>query len=457
MATTKPPAGMRDFLPADLVGRQWVMNTIREVYERHHFEPLDTPVLERIETLTGKYGDEGDQLMFKVVKRAHKLTKALSAEPIDPHGLVDMGMRYDLTVPLCRVVAQYQNDLPRIFKRYQIAPVWRADRPAKGRFREFYQCDVDVIGSDSVLVEVDVLTAAAEAMRALGFSDFSIRVNDRQLLAAMTAAAGISAERSGAALVTLDKMDKIGRDGVSQELERNGLEASCGERLFELIAVGRAEDQTARERLASFSTALGDHCPEAAVARLDRLLELLEAVETQGAFAFDPALARGLTYYTGPIFEVSLPDYRGSVGGGGRYDNLVGMFLGRPIPACGISLGVERLIMIMSERGMFSDDLRRCDVYVAQFDAVDPAVGLRLANTLRASALRVNVSPEAPRLKKQLKLAQQLGARAVILIGPGEAQAGTAIVKDMALGAQTELPLGDVAAHVARLIAGPEA
>ena len=425
--STKPPSGMRDFLPAECARRRFAIDVVRRVYERHHFEPVETPTLERIQTLTGKYGDEGDQLIFKVMKRAQKLVSALAPDEVDPSSLADMGLRYDLTVPLARLVAQYQNDLPRIFKRYQIAPVWRADRPARGRFREFYQCDVDVVGSTSLLVEVDVVSAAAEAMAELGFDDFTIRINDRRLLAAMTDRAGIAPGRSGRALVALDKLDKIGRDGVLRELTQHDFEPESAATLLSLIGSASLQD---------LNTSLGDFAPQEAVERLASLMEVLGELGLPGRLTFDPSLARGLTYYTGPIFEITLPGFSGSVGGGGRYDDLIGMFLGRCVPAAGISLGLERLIMIMNERDMFPAELGGCDVFVAQFADVPPLASLALASRLRAEGLRVDVSPEASKLKKQFKQAQQMGARVVALVGPDEASANTVVLKTMSTGAQ---------------------
>ena len=450
--STKPPAGMRDFLPADTARRQYVMDIVREAYERHHFSPLETPALERIDTLTGKYGDEGDQLMFKVLKRAQKLTRALENAPVEPASLADMGLRYDLTVPLCRVVAQYQNELPRVFKRYQLAPVWRADRPARGRFREFYQCDVDIIGSESFLVEVDVITAAGEALSALGFEDFTVRVNDRQLLSAIAEAAGIDSSRSDQAFVSIDKLDKIGPEGVTAELEREGFSSEAVSRLFDLIGLRGGAKLHPQQALDRLESALGEDASPV-ISRLRSIIDAVASLDMGGKIRFDPALARGLSYYTGPIFEINLGDLASSVGGGGRYDNLIGMFLGRDIPACGISLGIERLIMLMNERDMFGPDLVSCDVYVAQFEGVPPGPGLQLASSLRSRGLRVDVSPDAQRLKKQFRSAERMNARVVALIGPGEIENDSVVIKEMATGIQTVVSSEEVVSHIQRLIA----
>jgi histidyl-tRNA synthetase len=449
MISTKPAAGTRDYLPAEMARRHYATERIRAVYEGHCFQPIDTPVMERLEVLTGKYGDEGEQLIFRVLKRAQKLDEALGAavqraaatgDPPDPRDLADLALRYDLTVPLSRFVAANQNELPRIFKRYHIGPVWRADRPAKGRFREFVQCDVDVVGSESALVEADVLSAAAEALEALGIADYTFQLNDRRLLAALTAAAGVPAERSVSALVSLDKLDKVSEDQVREEMERNGIPAPAVAALFGLVAAGA-------EGVAALATRLGEAAPAAAVAGLEELMGWLRAAGVPGErVAFAPALARGLGYYTGPIYEITLPGYGGSIGAGGRYDDLVGMFLGRPLPACGVSLGFERLLLIMNERGLFPASLSgHCDVYVTQFPGVAPAAPLGLATALRRAGLRVDLSPEVGKLKRQFQLAEQMSARVVTVIGPDEAAAGAVVLKRMATGEQVTVSAADAA------------
>ena len=447
---------MRDFLPADVRRREYVINRIREVYERYGFEPLETPAVENIETLLGKYGEEGNQLIFKILKRgAHEGT-----------GEADLALRYDLTVPLARVVAEYRASLPKFFKRYQIQPVWRADRPARGRFREFYQCDVDALGSRSMVVEAELCAAAFDALLSLGFNNFTIRLNHRQVLAGVLDAAGIAAEGHNDALVALDKLDKIGRAGVAKELSERGLGAEAGERLlsfFEsLAALEHAAEITADEitttpaalnaavlgRLVEF---VGDH--EAGARGIDELRAVVQFTEAAGAGArlrIDPSLARGLSYYTGAIMEINVPDLAGSLGGGGRYDNLVGMFLGKEtdsrgfsftkgVPACGFSLGLERIIVVMTERGMFPDALTAAgsaDVMVTIWDEDAVEDSLRLARELRAAGLRVDVYPEADKLGKQLKYASAQKNRFVVVMGAEERERGTVALKDMTSGNQ---------------------
>jgi len=376
MASTKtqPARGMRDFLPEDVRKREYVIGVIKDVYQRYGFEPLETPAAENIETLMGKYGEEGNQLIFKILKRGvHEGT-----------GEADLALRYDLTVPLARVVAEYRDKLPKFFKRYQIQPVWRADRPARGRFREFYQCDVDVLGSKSMVVEAEICAAASEVLLKLGFVDFNIRLNHRKVLTGILGVAGVALEKHDAALVALDKLDKVGRDGVEKELSARGIDEGVGKRLLEFFtelgALERAAEIVAGEDVDKKQSALnkavlgrlvefvGDNEMGASgVTELQAILDFAEAAGIATRIRIDPSLARGLSYYTGAIMEISVKDLAGSLGGGGRYDNLVGMFGGQDIPACGFSLGLERILVVMGERGMFPPNLSAspADVMVA--------------------------------------------------------------------------------------------
>jgi histidyl-tRNA synthetase len=430
MARTEPARGMRDFLPEDVRRREYVIGVIKKVYERYGFEPLETPAVENLETLMGKYGEEGNQLIFKILMRGeHEAT-----------GKADLALRYDLTVPLARVVAQYQSKLPRIFKRYQIQPVWRADRPARGRFREFYQCDVDALGSTSPTVEAELCAAVAEALAELGFSDCVIRINHRQLLTAVLLAAGVGADTHGEALVAVDKLDKIGADGVKNELAARGVAPAAAEALISVFNQGGDLDA-----LASFVGEPG----AAAIDNLRQIVALAQVTAAGPLVRVDVSLARGLSYYTGAIMEVNVPDLAGSLGGGGRYDNLVGMFLGQSIPACGFSLGLERILVVMGERGMFPPSLAitPADVMVAVFDAKDAPHALRLASTLRASGLRVLVYPDAEKMGKQIKYADSRRIPYVAILGGDEIAAGTVTVKN--LSAQQQQTYNQAAAGAA--------
>jgi histidyl-tRNA synthetase len=441
---------MRDFLPIDVRRREHVIRVIKETYERYGFEPLETPAVENIETLLGKYGEEGNQLIFKILKRGeHEKT-----------GEADLALRYDLTVPLARVVAEYGERLPKFFKRYQIQPVWRADRPARGRFREFYQCDVDVVGTRSPVVEAELCAAAGDALTTLGFRDFTIRLNHRQVLAGVLEAAGIAPERHGEALVAIDKLDKIGREGVAREFAARGIAAESGEALLDfferlpelehaaefvagdggMVEISKAEayNHAVLGRLVEF---VSDN--EAGARGVDELRRIVEYAAAYGAaerIKIDPSLARGLSYYTGAIMEISVPDLAGSLGGGGRYDNLVGMFSGKDIPACGFSLGLERIIVVMTERGMFPETLERAaaDVLVTVWNEESVRDSLAFAAELRrgAPALRVDVYPEADKLGKQLKYASARGVPFVVVIGDDERARGEITLKNMKTGGQ---------------------
>ena len=441
---------MRDFLPADVRRRQFVIGTIARVYERYGFEPLETPAVENLETLLGKYGEEGNQLIFKILKRGeHEAT-----------GQADLALRYDLTVPLARVVANERAKLPRLFKRYQIQPVWRADRPARGRFREFYQCDVDALGSTSPVVEAELCAAAAEALEALGFRDFVIRLNHRQLLAGLLDVAGVPADRHGDALVALDKLDKIGADGVRAEFVTRGLPAESCDRLlapYGAVAAeagaGEAEGSGALDRLAAFC---GEHPAAApALANLREIVRLSAATPAGPRLRIDPSLARGLSYYTGAIMEIAVPDLAGSLGGGGRYDNLVGIFSGQQIPACGFSLGLERILVVMGERGMFPPDVDTvaADVMVLQWNADTAADALRLAGELRAAGLRATVYPDADKLGKQFKYAAGIGIPVTAVVGDDERAAGTVTLKDLRRGVQETIARPSAAETVKQWLA----
>src|SRR6266550_4529842 len=410
-ARTQPARGMRDFLPADVRKREYVIGVIKEVYERYGFEPLETPAVENIETLLGKYGEEGNQLIFKILKRGvHEST-----------GEADLALRYDLTVPLARVVAEYRDKLPKFFKRYSVQPVWRADRPARGRFREFYQCDVDVLGSRSMVVEAELIAAASDALVALGFNDFTIRLNHRHALTGVLQAAGVKRDKHADALIALDKMDKAGPEGVARELNQRGIvdesavklmrffEGVAGaERAANLIDLNGAEPRRAFNadilgRLVEF---IGTH--ETGARGVDDLRQILQYCQPSGVDArvkLDPTLARGLAYYTGAIMEINVKDLAGSLGGGGRYDNLVGMFAGQDVPACGFSLGLERIIVVMTERSMFPVALlsTSAEVMVSVWNSESFVDSIALANQLRSAGLRVDLYTEADKVGKQFK------------------------------------------------------
>jgi histidyl-tRNA synthetase len=379
------------------------------------------------------------------MKRGDKLAQALQEEPTED-SVGDAGLRYDLTVPLARVVAQYRNDLPRVFKRYQIQPVYRADRPAKGRFREFFQCDVDIVGSTSQTVEAEVLAAGAQVLQDLGFGaqhPFALRLNHRGVLRGLMETAGVPAHLEDSALVAIDKLDKIGVESVRSELEARGLSPQAAGQLLQTM----------------------EDAPQGNVALLGWLSDLLEGsasgakgvaelkqvvhYSTHGPAAdflrVDPYLARGLSYYTGPIFEVEFPGFAGSGGGGGRYDELVGMFSGQTIPACGFSLGLERILLLMEEQSMFPERLAgQPQMLVTQFDESTVGAGFALAQRLRAAGWRVDLYPDTDRYGRQFRYADERRIRYALLVSPREIEAGVVAVKDLATGNQVDVSAGEL-------------
>ena len=432
--STKPPSGTRDFLPADVRRREHVIGVVRQVYERYGFEPLETPAFENIDTLLGKYGEEGNKLIFKILRRGEH----------ESSGEADLALRYDLTVPLARVVAQYQNELPRFFERYQIQPVWRADRPARGRFREFYQCDLDTIGTTSPLVEAEQMSAVAEILTRLGFHDFVIRINHRAILSLLLTKATLPPSQHADALVVLDKLDKVGRDGVSKELAEKGVSEFGRDALLNWMGAGaRADwlDWLEREL---------DAVEHPAFLNLRQILDVAKGTPAGERFRFDPSLARGLSYYTGAIMEIAVPDLAGSLGGGGRYDNLVGMFLGRELPACGFSLGLERILVVMTERKMFPESVVRggVDVLVTIWSHDTREESLALASQLRSAGLRVDLYPEADKIGKQFKYASARNVPFVAILGDDERARGEVAMKDLRSGDQTSVSRADAASHV---------
>jgi histidyl-tRNA synthetase len=432
--STKPPSGTRDFLPADVRRREYVIGVVRQIYERYGFEPLETPAFENIETLLGKYGEEGNKLIFKILRRGEH----------EASGEADLALRYDLTVPLARVVAQYQNELPRFFKRYQIQPVWRADRPARGRFREFYQCDLDTIGTTSPLVEAEQMSAVAEILSRLGFQDFVIRINHRAILSLLLTKATLPPSQHADALVVLDKLDKVGRDGVSKELAEKGVSDVGRDALLNWMGAG------ARVDWLDWLERELDAAEHPAFLNLRQILEVSKRTPAGERFRFDPSLARGLSYYTGAIMEVAVPDLAGSLGGGGRYDNLVGMFLGRELPACGFSLGLERILVVMTERQMFPASVVRggVDVLVTIWSHDTREESLALASELRTAGLRVDLYPEADKIGKQFKYGSARNVPFVAILGDDERTRGEVAMKDLRSGDQTSVSRAEAASYV---------
>jgi histidyl-tRNA synthetase len=437
---TKPMSGTRDFLPLDVLRRNYVIEIVQRVYQRYGFEPLETPSMERLDTLLGKYGEEGDKLIFRVMKRGEKLQRIIADAPTE-NNLADAGLRYDLTVPLARVVAEYRSQLPRFFKRYQIQPVWRADRPAKGRYREFFQCDVDIIGSRSPIVEAEVISAGAEVLQELGFrtaDDFRVRVNHRGILRGLMEVAGVPDPLENAALVAVDKLDKIGLEGVQAELIERGIREDAAGVLLQMM--DEAPDDTnsclawLKDRLQTSDVG------SQGVAELEKVVLFTSYGPAAEHLRVDPYLARGLSYYTGAIFEIEFPGLSGSGGGGGRYDELIGMFSNQTIPACGFSLGLERILLILEERDMFPAQLKgQPQVLVTQFDESTAEASFMLAHRLREHGLRVDLYPDLDRYGRQFKYADERGIRYALLLGPRELDESVVAVKDLETGEQVDV------------------
>jgi histidyl-tRNA synthetase len=433
---------MRDYLPNDTRRRRQLQRTIEAVFELYGFEPLETPAAERIETLLGKYGEEGDQLLFRILKRGE------GAEL----GQCDMGLRYDLTVPLARVVALHQAKLALPFKRYQIQPVWRADRPQKGRFREFVQCDVDIVGTSSLAADAELVAVAHAALVSLGLADYTLGVNHRGALAALVSRFGAPPEAESSVLVALDKLDKVGPAGVEAELEQRGLTAEVRGNAAQFMAAFAAEPSRGLELLAEWVA--GHEGGDRALSDLRELAQHIHSYDIPaGRWRIDPLLARGLSYYTGPVFEATLPGFSGSVLGGGRYDGLVGMFLGKSIPATGLSLGFERLCVILEERQALVASASSADVAVLPIEPSDRRHATQVAQQLRREGLRVWLPSDDAKPGKHLKAAVSRGIPLAVLLGAAEQERATAQVKHLSLQEQAELPQSDIAAWVKQRLA----
>ena len=422
--------GMRDFLPPRMILRQHVIDELRHVFELHGFEPLDTPAIEYAETLEGKFGDEADKLIYEFEDRGGRR----------------VGLRYDLTVPLARVVGSHP-ELVKPFKRYQISPVWRGEKPAKGRYREFWQCDVDTVGSSSMLADAEVVTVGYESLRRIGFSKFRTKINNRKVLAAIAQYAGVSPEQAGLVYRAIDKLEKIGLEAVKAELVAANIEQRAVDRLMEILQTQGTPETVLSElasRLATYASGIeGVH----------ELQEIVRYLEDSGVprefYEIDFTMVRGLDYYTGPIFETTVEEPKiGSICGGGRYDGLVGMFTHRQVPATGISLGLERIIDVLeSLREAGAPGVQTVTtVLVTVFDASTLRESLRLASELRFEGVNTEVFLGKDKLGSQLRYASRKGIPYAIIIGPDEIAQSTVVVKDLAKERQVTVERGDIAA-----------
>lgn len=343
----KPVTGMKDILPKEMAIRDYCIGLIKETYKTFGFSSVETPCVEHIENLSSKQGGENEKLIFKILKRGEKLDSALAQADVDSSSLVDGGLRYDLTLPLSRYYSNNANELPNPFKALQMGNVWRADRPQRGRYRQFMQCDIDILGESTILAEIELILATTTLLGKLDFKNFTIRINDRRILKAMAAYSGFAEADYDSVFITLDKMDKIGLDGVKEELIADGYAEESVVKylgLFEKVTSDIAGVRFIKETL-------GDVLDEEVASGLETIIASVEgAKQADFKISFDPTLVRGMSYYTGPIFEISMDEFGGSVGGGGRYDEMIGKFTGQSTPACGFSIGFERIVMLLLER-----------------------------------------------------------------------------------------------------------
>ena len=449
MSKPSIPKGTRDFTPAIMARRQWIFSTLRAAFEARGFVPIETPAMESLATLTGKYGEEGDQLIFKLLNNGDFLAKAkvdtLAARDSKALSfqISKKALRYDLTVPFARFVTMHRNDLPMPFKRYQMQTVWRGDRPGRGRYQEFVQCDADIIGSTGILCELELVSLFDEALRALRVPSYRILVNDRRILAGIAASIGVGTDRLTDWTVAVDKHDKVGLDGVCDELERRGFDGGVQEgtrRLFGMTASGVAGMEAL---LAEFNHPQ----VQEGVASLTSLWALATSEGIgEPELVFAPGLARGLNYYTGAIFEVQVVDAPvGSICGGGRYDDLTGIFGMPGVSGVGISFGADRIYDVLEHFDAFPPDLATdLDVLVLHMGEESLEAMLKAARRCREQGLRTEVYPDAAKLKKQFKYADDRQVPYVLVLGSDEVEAGTCTLRDMRSGEQVTEPLDQV-------------
>lgn len=432
------PKGTRDFGPEEMIRRNYIFDTIKGVFRLYGFQPLETPAMENLSTLLGKYGDEGDKLLFKILNSGDFLS-GVSDEQL--HGnpnalstrLCEKGLRYDLTVPLARYVVQHQGEISFPFKRYQIQPVWRADRPQKGRYREFYQCDVDVIGSRSLLCEVDLVEIVAKVFQRLGIR-VTLKVNNRKILYGIAETIG-HADKMIDITVAIDKLEKIGLEAVNGELREKGIDERAIEALQPILSLEGANGA----KLARLRKILADSpVGLAGVTETETILSYVETLGTELEIELDLSLARGLNYYTGAIFEVKARDFAiGSICGGGRYDDLTGIFGMPNTSGVGISFGADRIYDVMTGLDLFPDDTKGTTrALMLNFGGEEERVSLRLAKNLREAGIACEVYPESAKMKKQMEYANRRAVPWVVIVGSDELASGRATVKNMATGEQ---------------------
>ncbi|MFD2201796.1 histidine--tRNA ligase [Shivajiella indica] len=454
MSIQKPtlPKGTRDFGPVQMARRNFILDTIKDTFKLFGFQQLETPAMENLSTLTGKYGDEGDQLLFKILnsgdflKNVHEEDLNKGTSSVLPK-VAEKGLRYDLTVPFARYVVMNRNEITFPFKRFQIQPVWRADRPQKGRYREFYQCDADVVGTDSLLCELEIILMIKRVFGKLGLTDYSIKINNRKILTGLSEVIGEKG-REGELCVAIDKLDKIGWEKVKEELGQRNFTKESIEKLSPIIDLQEG-NHAKLEFLKSFLAA--SETGKKGIEELESVFELLSTYgETEANVDFDVVLARGLTYYTGAIFEVKVNNVSiGSVSGGGRYDNLTGVFGLEGVSGVGFSFGVDRLYDVMEELGLFPEEnMEKTKVLITYFDEKGFTYGLKILNQLRKSGISSELYPDESKIKKQLTYADKKQVPYVIILGDEEIQNNSVSLKDLQSGTQESLDLDTLIAKM---------
>ena len=449
------PKGTRDFSPVEMAKRNYIFNTIREVYGLYGFRQIETPAMENLSTLMGKYGEEGDKLLFKILNSGDFL-RGIDAKALEDGAtghlaaqLCEKGLRYDLTVPFARYVVQHRDELQMPFKRYQLQPVWRADRPQKGRYREFYQCDADVVGSDSLLSEVELMQIIDTVFTRFGIR-VSIRINNRKILTGMANYIG-QPDKIVEITTAIDKLDKIGIDNVKAELAESGVSAEGIAKLQPLFEIS-GDNDTQLQAIAKMLS--DDEVGTKGVEEVRFVLDALKPLGLKNEIALDLTLARGLNYYTGCIFEVKALDVQiGSITGGGRYDNLTGIFGMPGLSGVGISFGADRIYDVLNQLDLYPQDaIQGAQVLFINFGQAEAARSMQVATQLRQAGIAVEVYPDSAKMKKQMSYANTLGVPYVALIGESELQSGLVTLKDMQSGQQQQLTAAEVIKIVGKTV-----
>ena len=439
------PKGTRDFSPVEMSRRQYIFDTVKSVFRTYGFSPLETPAMENLSTLLGKYGDEGDKLLFKILNSGDYAANLSEEELHNASKICEKGLRYDLTVPFARYVVQHQNEISFPFKRFQIQPVWRADRPQKGRYREFYQCDVDVIGSRSLLNEVELVQIVDAVFSKLGIRTV-LKMNNRKILYGIAEAIG-HADKMMDITVAIDKLEKIGLENVKAELLERGLDEMAIAKLQPILELSGDNSQ----KLDKLAEIIGSSEPGVkGIAEMRPIFGLVEALGVALPVELDLSLARGLNYYTGAIFEVKALDYAiGSICGGGRYDNLTGIFGLPDVSGVGISFGADRIYDVMTGLELFPESVDcSTQVLFVNLGEAEQMQSLRIMAQLRADGIAAEIYPESAKMKKQMEYANRRAIPYVVIIGSQELEQGVATVKNMRSGAQAQVAFAEVREHI---------